>query len=247
MRVASNGYCEEQVQASTYFLAQLQNVSMPDKVPDCRAALVQLAESGQAQRHLSKLPASVLQTVDVAVTVEDEVLAAHSFVLMTNSHVLEELLNSQSHLFNTEKVLQVPLLDNSIMETTSALQCMYDLCIPGKMELVSDHQEAIALLIFSHKYDAAVVMQHASDSLQHIFHKEKYGTDDESMPEHTVVRMVDITNAVQEFSLSFGLLEDCIDWFVYNYKWCRLHMSALHKLNRNTLQQVIDETEMYQT
>lgn len=67
-------------------------MDMPASVPVDRGALVQKAGSDcEGRWYLSVVPVSLLQTVDVAIAVENEVLPAHSFVLMANSKVLGEL------------------------------------------------------------------------------------------------------------------------------------------------------------
>ena len=186
----------------------------------------------------------MLQTVDVAIAVEDDVLPAHSFVLMANSVVLQELLNSQSQLFNTEQVLQVPFNELTTGEATTALGCMYNQCFPGAKKPVTDHHEALVLLEIGHKYDAAAVFKQAADSLEKIFHTEATQKNHARLPEDTVTKMVDIANASEDFNLSILY---CTDWFSHNYKWCRQHKSVLQRLSKTSLLDVLDHAADFWT
>ncbi|KAL3157122.1 hypothetical protein ABBQ38_001367 [Trebouxia sp. C0009 RCD-2024] len=72
---------------------------MSSPSPQCRSALVDLAKTSSKDRlrYLSGLPSAMLQTVDVAIIVGDDVLPAHSFALMAVSKIPSHLNKQLQH------------------------------------------------------------------------------------------------------------------------------------------------------
>ena len=233
---------------------------MPSTLPEVRAVLVHHAENNlERLPYLSNLPLCMLQTLDAAVEVSDQVLPAHSFVLMSSSNVLREVLLTQSNLFHTQKVLQVPLEGDTSEDVCLALDCMYKQCRPRVQESheaagSASHKTALSLMHFGHKYDAHVLFSYAESSLQHAacdhmildYNKKadicsrvrRYRTYTEAvkMPEDVMITMIDITNAAEEFEMV--ILDRCIYWLAMNYKACQAHEQVWHGLSKSNMHRV---------
>lgn len=185
--------------------------------------------------------------------------ASTFFVLMSSSNVFREVLLAQSNMFNTQKVLQVPLEGDTSEEVCLAMECMYEQCKPDVQEDHqaagrANHKTALSLMQFGHKYDAYVLFSYARSSLQHAacdymilnYNKKadtcprvgRYCTYTEAvkMPEDVMIKMIDITNAAEEFEMI--ILDKCIYWFALNFVACQAHEQVLHKLSKSNMHRV---------
>lgn len=180
--------------------------------PQCRSGLVNLAKTSSKRelRYLSELPSDMLQTVDVAITVGDRVLPAHSFPLMAASKVFREVLLMQSHIFNTQQVLQIPLAGDTLGQAISALDHLYEHFMPRQSaKTVPSHKTAISLIIFGHKYDAAISFECAHNTLIAVAQKElSHKISHSIVREHVLTKMLDITYAAEDFKDE--LLDICV-------------------------------------
>lgn len=208
--------------------------------PQCRSVLVDLANnsSNERLRYLSELPSDMLQTVDVAISVGDHVLPAHSFALMAVSKVFREVLSGQSHMFSTLKVLQIPMAGDTLREATSALKHMYKQLIPRE-KLNLGYTTAINLMRFWHKYDAEILFDQACNTLKYFCEKELHKGYGNLVPEAVLIKMVDITNAAEQ--VNQDLLDTCIAWFKDYICMCRLHDPDLYRLTKTTMLSILTE------
>lgn len=184
---------------------------------------------------MSRMPSAMLQTVDVATIVGDDVLPAHSFALMAVSKVFREVLTVQSDIFNTHQVLQIPLPYDTHKQATAALDHMYEQYVPqpaGKTAL--SHKTAISLMQFGHKYDAATLFDYAHSSLIAVVQKESSKVNPRNtVSDHVVSKIVDITNAAEDFN--DDLLDTCVAWFKENIRRCKSHQTILHRLDKTIM------------
>ena len=146
-----------------------------------RSELVKIASQQAVQTYLTGLPKEVVETVDMALLVEDSVLPVHKLLLVSASPVLRDLLSSQASTH--DQVDKVPLLDDGQDCVEDALAFMYRRMVlsmsiaPPRIACIT---EAKHLLQFGHKYGVQVMLDE-SDAVLHQWCKERFCEGDHAM------------------------------------------------------------------
>ena len=137
-----------------------------------RAELVQLAQTNLKDlAYLGNVSGHLLPAVDVACVIDQDILPAHSYVLMAASPVFAELV--AAHFAGVIKggsqpeVMTVPMPETTGKTAKLALQYLYEQCSFGgkKPEIVALDQ-AKTLASFAHKWNIQVMLEAADVFLQ---------------------------------------------------------------------------------
>jgi len=137
-----------------------------------RAELVLLAQNNLKDlAYLGNVSGHLLPAVDVACVIDQDVLPAHSYVLMAASPVFAELV--AAHCAGDIKggsqpeVKTVPMPQTTAKTTKLALQYLYQQCsFGGKEPEIVALDQAKTLASFAHKWNVQVMLEAADMFIQ---------------------------------------------------------------------------------
>ena len=121
--------------------------------------LLDIASQEAANTYLAGLPKDIIETVDMALLVNDSVLPVHRFVMISSSAMFRDLLSSQASRLQADQVHIIPLVDDGQECVQDALAYMYKRMVlstsPPKVTSVA---QAKHLVQFGHKYGLQVLL-----------------------------------------------------------------------------------------
>ena len=143
-----------------------------------RAELVQLAQTKLKDLvYLGNVSVYLLPAVDVACVIEQDVLPAHSYVLMAASPVFAELVAAHFAAVikgdGQAEAMTVPLPDTTVQAAKVALQYLYEQCsFKGKEPEIAAVSQAKVLASFAHKWNIQTMLEAADVFIQKKLYKE---------------------------------------------------------------------------
>jgi len=212
-----------------------------------RAGLVQLAQDNLKDlQYLSHVSEQMRAAVDMACVVEGKPLPVHSYVLMSASPVLSDVI--ASHFSGViqgssqSAVLSVPLIDTKEQTAKEALQYIYTRCVfkASSPQKITTPQEGERLASFAHKYniqsmleDADVVIYKMLSSgfkLYEVLKKEDAVKDAEVI--------IDWAAFADKVSL-IKSLEHCEAWLVIKFKQYQKALPNLLQLRQEVIARIM--------
>lgn len=147
-----------------------------------RAELVQLAQTNLKDlAYLGNVSGHLLPAVDVACVIDQDILPAHSYVLMAASPILAELV--AAHFAKVieggyqPEIMTVPLPDTTAEAAKVALQYLYQQCSFGGQESkIAALDQAEILASFAHKWNIQSMLEAADDFIQKTLLEESSST-----------------------------------------------------------------------
>ncbi len=225
-----------------------QNLSVARMKAQTRADLVQLAQDNLTDlQYLSHVSEQMRAAVDMACVVEGKVLPVHSYVLMSASPVLSDVIASHfSGVIQGSSqpaVLSVPLVGTKEQTAKEALQYIYTRCVfkASSPEKITTAHEGERLACFAHKYNIQSMLEDA-DVAVHKMLSSGFKLCDTLQGEAAVKDPESIVDWA-EFSDKVSLiksLEYCEKWLVRQFKHCQKVLPKLLQLRQEVIAKILE-------
>ncbi|DBB15733.1 TPA: hypothetical protein ACH3X3_003940 [Trebouxia sp. C0006] len=214
-----------------------------------RADLVQLAQDKlEDLQYLSHVSEQMRAAVDMACVVEGMILPVHSYVLMSASPVLSDII--ASHFSGViqgssqSAVLSIPLIGTKEQTAKEALQYVYTRCVfkASSPQKITSTQEAERLANFAHKYNIQSMLEDADA----VIHKmllagfKLYNTLKVKDKVEDAEAIIDWAELADEVSLTKSL-EHCEAWLVIIFKQYHKALPKLLQLRQEMIARIMQK------
>ena len=210
-----------------------------------RAELVQLAQTNLKDlAYLGNVSGHLLPAVDVACVIDQDVLPAHSYVLMAASPVFAELVAAYFARVikgdHQPEVMTVSLPDTTAEAVKVALQYLYEQCsFKGKEPEIAALGQAKVLASFAHKWNVQAMLEAADVFIQKTLAEVSCPTTNYRRKPNFDYSKIAVY-LIEWFALAETLhlvnsLETCTAWFINHFRSFQGEYPKLFALGQNNV------------